>query len=57
VRRHLLFVTNDNDFVPTQPNRFLAFAIDRSDLPGFAPQQFSRRRDCVGHGHDGSGDD
>jgi hypothetical protein len=50
--RHLLFVTNDNDFVPTQPNRFLAFAIDRSDLPGFVPQQFARRRDCVGHGDD-----
>jgi len=38
---------NDNDFIQTQPNRFLAFAIDCSDLPGFAPQGFSRfRREC-----------
>ncbi len=52
--RHLLVVTNDNDFVPTQPNRFFVFAIDRSDLPGFAPQQFGRfRRDCFDRGHDG----
>jgi hypothetical protein len=55
--RHLLIVTNDNDFVPTQANRFFAFAIDRSDLPQFAPQQFGRRRDCSGHGHDGFGFD
>ena len=55
--RHLLIVTNDNDFVPTQANRFFAFAIDRSDLPQFAPQQFGRRRDCIGHGHDGFGFD
>jgi hypothetical protein len=40
--RHLLIVTNDNDFVPTQPNRFLAFAVDRADLPGFQPQDFDR---------------
>jgi len=55
--RHLLIVTNDNDFVASQPNRFLAFAIDGSDLPGFVPQQFGRRRDCVGHDHSGFGDD
>jgi hypothetical protein len=45
--RHVLVVTNDNDFISTQPNRFLVFAIDRSDLPGFVPQGFSHfRREC-----------
>src|SRR5262249_48908734 len=34
--RHVLVVTNDNDFVPTQPNRFLVFAIDRI-FPGSHP--------------------
>ena len=43
---HLLIVTNDNDFMPTQPNRFLAFAIDHADLPHFAPQGISLRNRC-----------
>lgn len=30
--RHLLIVTNDNDFVPAQPSRFFAFAIDRGEI-------------------------
>jgi hypothetical protein len=48
--RHLLIVTNDNDFVPTQPNRFLAFAVERADLPGFQPQDFDRlSRSCFQH--------
>ena len=51
--RHVLIVTNDNDFVPAQPNRFLVFAIDRSDLPAFTPQDLSRfRRGCFDHGDD-----
>ena len=44
--RHLLIVTNDNDFIAAQPNRFLAFAIDRVDLPGFEPQDISLRKHC-----------
>lgn len=40
--RHLLIVTNDNDFVPPQPNRFFAFAIDGSDVPAFQAQDFDR---------------
>jgi len=44
--RILLFVTNDNDFMPTQPNRFWAFAIDQSDLPNFAPQQIGLFNKC-----------
>src|SRR5262245_50133729 len=44
--RLLLFVTNDNDFVPTQANRFWAFAIDQSDLPSFAPQQIGLFSKC-----------
>jgi hypothetical protein len=44
--RHLLIVTNDNDFIPAQPNRFLAFAIDRVHLPDFTPQDISLRKHC-----------
>src|SRR5262249_53052940 len=55
--RHLLIVTNDNDFVASQPNPFPPLALDGSDLPGFVPQQCGRRRDCVGHDHSGFGDD
>jgi len=51
VVEHTLFVTNDNDFVPTltdsfhlagvaNPNRFFVFAFDDDDLPGFEPQHF-----------------
>ena len=44
--RILLFVTNDHDFVPTQENRFWAFAIDQGDLPDFAPQQVGLFNRC-----------
>jgi len=37
--RHLLLVTSDNDFAAGNPSRFFAFALDRSDLPGFQAQQ------------------
>jgi hypothetical protein len=40
--RHLLLVTNDNDFVRTAPNWYYAFAIDASDLPNYQPQIFDR---------------
>jgi hypothetical protein len=44
--RHLLLVTNDDDFGPTTlisgyPNYIMAFAIDPSDLPGFQAEQFT----------------
>lgn len=39
--RRLLLVTVDNDYLPNQPLRVYAFAIDRADLPGYQPQQFS----------------
>jgi hypothetical protein len=39
--RRLLLVTVDNDFLPDQPLRVYAFAIDRAALPGYQPQQFS----------------
>jgi Esterase-like activity of phytase len=35
--RHLLIVTNDNDFNPAQASRFFAFAIDQGDLD-YVPQ-------------------
>src|SRR5262245_6857714 len=35
----------------TQPNRFFAFAIDRTDLPGFQAQSFDRfSRKCFVRG-------
>jgi hypothetical protein len=37
---------NDNDFLQTQSTNFYAFAIDRSDLPGYAPQEIRRGRHC-----------
>lgn len=40
--RHLLIITNDNDFNQAQPSRFFAFAIDRSDL-AFTPQRSAGR--------------
>lgn len=42
--RRLLLVTADNDFIPDQPFRVYAFAVDPADLPGFRPQQFGRAR-------------
>jgi hypothetical protein len=40
--RHLLIVTNDNDFTQTQPSRFFAFAIDPAGF-NYQPQQFSKK--------------
>src|SRR5262245_41023252 len=44
--RHVLVVTNDNDFITTQANRFFVFAIDPIDLPGFTPQDISSQHRC-----------
>jgi len=43
VKRHTLFVANDNDFTPNvggvaNPNQYFVFAFDDSDLPGFQQQ-------------------
>lgn len=38
--RLTLVVTNDNDFLSTNPNNFYVFAVDRTDLAGFVAQQF-----------------
>lgn len=42
--RHLLIVTADNDFVTDKPLRVYAFAIDKTDLPNYRPQQFGRSK-------------
>jgi hypothetical protein len=44
--RHVLVVTNDNDFVPTQANRFFVFAIDPVELPDFTAQDVLLRHRC-----------
>jgi hypothetical protein len=45
VKRHTLFVANDNDFAATvggvpNPNQFLVFEFDDADLPGLQKQNF-----------------
>jgi hypothetical protein len=42
--RHLLIVTADNDFIAEKPLHIYAFAIDKSDLPGFRTQEFAPKR-------------
>ncbi|MBH8578368.1 esterase-like activity of phytase family protein [Nostocaceae cyanobacterium CENA369] len=51
VKKHTLFITNDNDFVGTimpdtyhstsvdNPNKFFVFAVDSINLPDFVPQK------------------
>ena len=39
--RHLLLISTDNDFRPREPSRLFAFAIDRTALPSYEPQQFA----------------
>lgn len=54
VRKHTLFVANDNDFLPTitdslhpagvdNPNLFFVFAVDVSDLPTYVPQRLAKK--------------
>ena len=38
--RHLLWVTNDNDFNSLRPSNFYAFAVNASALPDYEKQQF-----------------
>jgi hypothetical protein len=42
--RRLLLLTADNDFLPDQPFRVYAFAIDKADLPGLVHQQFDPQK-------------
>jgi hypothetical protein len=44
--RHMLVVTNDNDFVAAQDNNFYVFAIEPWVLPGYKAQQISSQRKC-----------
>ncbi|MDP3837921.1 MAG: esterase-like activity of phytase family protein, partial [Methylococcales bacterium] len=44
LNKHTLFIVNDNDFLPSvngvnNPNQFFVFAVDESDLFGYAPQK------------------
>jgi hypothetical protein len=44
VNKHTLFIVNDNDFLSSvngvnNPNQFFVFAVDESDLFGYAPQK------------------
>ncbi|HEY2345162.1 MAG TPA: esterase-like activity of phytase family protein [Xanthomonadaceae bacterium] len=52
VKKHTLFVANDNDFIPTvtdslhpsgaaNPNEFFVFAFGYNDLPGYQAQQLT----------------
>lgn len=41
--KRLLLISADNDFVAEQPFRVYAFAVDRKDLPTFAPQVFDTK--------------
>ncbi|GAB3359402.1 esterase-like activity of phytase family protein [Lysobacter tyrosinilyticus] len=54
VRKHTLFVANDNDFLPIitdslhpagvdNPNLFFVFSVDVGDLPTYVPQQFAKK--------------
>lgn len=54
VRKHTLFVVNDNDFLPTitdslhpagvdNPNLFFVFSVDATDLPTYVPQKLAKR--------------
>ena len=45
--RRVLVVTNDNDFVSTQDNKFYVFAIDPAVLPGYTPQQATFASACT----------
>lgn len=57
VTRHTLFISNDNDFLGTfvddghptggdNPNRWFVFAVDASDVPGYAAQPVETSKSC-----------
>jgi hypothetical protein len=64
VKKHTLFVTNDNDFLPTitdtnhptgidNPNKYFVFAFDPSDLPTLVAQQLDETQSkSQSHAHD-----
>ena len=58
VKKHTLFIANDNDFLATvtddahpegasNPNQFFVFAFGDGDLPGYQPQRLT----CASQGH------
>lgn len=62
VKKHTLFIANDNDFIGTvtdthhpngasNPNQFFTFAFDASELPGYQPQRLHDRV-CRGEHND-----
>jgi hypothetical protein len=66
--KHTLFVSNDNDYTPVaanshhpggtvdNPNKWLVFAFDDNDLPGYVPQCFANDRDQDGDSQGRGGD-
>jgi hypothetical protein len=61
VAKHTLFVSTDNDFLPTitdslhpagidNPNKFFVFAVDAAALPSYVPQMISASDDSDGSG-------
>lgn len=64
VATHTLFLSNDNDFLPTvtdsnhpggvaNTNQFFVFGFTDKDLPGFVPQEIKSAHEEGPHGHDG----
>jgi alpha-tubulin suppressor-like RCC1 family protein len=45
--RHVLVVTNDNDFIISNPNNFYVFFIGQAALPGFQSQQATFSNLCA----------
>jgi len=45
--RVLLIVTQDNDFIASQPSRIFAFTVAPSALPGWQPQRAGFSEACV----------
>lgn len=45
--RHVLVVTNDNDFITSNPNNFYVFFIGQTALPGFQQQQATFSNLCA----------
>jgi len=45
--RHVLVVTNDNDFLSANPNNFYVFTIDPVALPGYQSQMATFSNACV----------
>ncbi|MDQ0624538.1 hypothetical protein QFZ39_003813 [Paraburkholderia graminis] len=63
VKKHTLFIANDNDFIGTvtdsnhpagiaNPNQFFVFAWDASELPAYVAQKLTGAAAGKGRGHD-----